>query len=69
MQNFSGIYMGRRRRKTGEPEVEMEGSGDDSEPRFLVGITKELKRFFDHLFRLGVNVMYHEYMYLVVQQI
>jgi hypothetical protein len=23
----------------------------------------------DHLFRLGVNVMYHEDMYLVVQQV
>jgi hypothetical protein len=48
MQKFSGIYMGRRRRQTGEPEAEMEGSGDDSEPQVLAGIAKELKSSIDN---------------------
>jgi hypothetical protein len=48
MQKFSGIYMGRRRRQTCELEVEMEGSGDDSEPQVLAGIAKELKSSIDN---------------------
>jgi hypothetical protein len=48
MQKFSGIYMGRCRRQTGEPEAEMEGSGDDSEPQVLAGIAKELKSSIDN---------------------
>jgi hypothetical protein len=48
MQKFSGIYMGRHRRQTGEPEAEMEGSGDDSEPQVLAGIAKELKSSIDN---------------------
>jgi hypothetical protein len=48
MQKFSGIYMGRRRRQTGEPEAEMEGSGEDSEPQVLAGIAKELKSSIDN---------------------
>jgi hypothetical protein len=48
MHKFSGIYMGRRRRQTGEPEAEMEGSGDDSEPQVLAGIAKELKSSIDN---------------------
>jgi hypothetical protein len=43
MQRFSGIYMGRRRKQTGEAEVEMEGSREDSEPQILAGFTKELQ--------------------------
>jgi hypothetical protein len=35
MQKFSGIYMGRRRKQTGEAEAEMEGSGEDSEPQMI----------------------------------
>ena len=48
MQKFSGIYMGRRRRQTGEPEAEMEGSSDDSEPQVVAGIEKELKSSIDN---------------------
>jgi hypothetical protein len=48
MHKFSGIYMGRRRKQTGEPEVEMEGSGEDSEPRVLAGIAKELQNSITH---------------------
>ena len=44
MQKFSGIYMGRHRRQTGEPEAEMEGSGEDSEPQVLACIAKVLKK-------------------------
>jgi hypothetical protein len=43
MQKFSGIYMGRRRKQTGETEAEMEGSGEDSEPQILAGFAKELQ--------------------------
>jgi len=43
MQKFSGLYMGRRRKQTGEGEVEMEGSGEDKEPQILVGIAGELQ--------------------------
>jgi hypothetical protein len=35
MQKFSGIYMGRRRKQAGEPEADMEGSGEDNEPQVL----------------------------------
>jgi hypothetical protein len=42
MQKFSGIYMGRRRKQAGEPEADMEGSGEDSEPRVLASFAKEL---------------------------
>jgi hypothetical protein len=48
MHKFSGIYMGRRRKKTGEPEAEMEGSGEDSEPQVLAGIAKELQNSINH---------------------
>jgi hypothetical protein len=44
MQKFSGIYMGRRRKQTGEAEAEMEGSGEDSEPQILAGIARDLQR-------------------------
>jgi hypothetical protein len=47
MHKFSGIYMGRHRRQTGEPEAEMEGSGEDSEPQVLAGIAKDLKSSID----------------------
>ena len=43
MQKFSGIYMGRRRKQTGETEAEMEGSSEDSEPQILAGFAKELQ--------------------------
>ena len=43
MQKFSGIYMGRRKKQTGETEAEMEGSGEDSEPQILAGFAKELQ--------------------------
>jgi hypothetical protein len=43
MQQFSGIYMGRRRKQIGEAEAEMEGSGEDSEPQILAGITRDLQ--------------------------
>jgi hypothetical protein len=47
MQKFSvSIWEGRR--QTGEPEVEMEGSGDDNEPQVLAEITKELKSSIDN---------------------
>jgi hypothetical protein len=36
--------MGRRRKQTGEAEVEMEGSGEDSEPQMIVGIARDLQR-------------------------
>jgi hypothetical protein len=48
MQKFTGIYMGRHMRQTGEPEAEMEGSGDDSEAQILAGIAKELKSSIDN---------------------
>jgi hypothetical protein len=48
MKNFSGIYMGRHRRQTGEPEAEMEGLGDDSEPQTLADIAKKLKSSIDN---------------------
>jgi hypothetical protein len=48
MHKFSGIYMGRRIKQTGEPETEMEGSGEDSEPQVLAGIAKELKNSIDN---------------------
>ena len=44
MQKFSDIYMGRRRKQTGEAEAEMEGSGKDSEPRILAGFARDLQR-------------------------
>jgi hypothetical protein len=40
MQKFSGIYMGRRRRQTGEPEAKMEGSGEDNDPQVLARYSK-----------------------------
>jgi hypothetical protein len=43
MHKFNGIYMGRRRKYTGEPEVEMEGSCEDSEPQVLATFAKELQ--------------------------
>ena len=43
MQKFSGVYMGRKRKQTGEAEAEMEGSGEDSEPQILAGIAKHLQ--------------------------
>jgi hypothetical protein len=43
MQKFSGIYMVRRRKQTGEAEAEMEGSGEDSEPQTLARIVKDLQ--------------------------
>jgi hypothetical protein len=42
MQKFSGIYMGRRRKQTGEAEADMEGSGEDSEPQGLAILAQEL---------------------------
>jgi hypothetical protein len=45
MHKFSGIYMGRLRKQTGDPEAKMEGSGEDSEPQVLAGIAKELQHF------------------------
>jgi hypothetical protein len=44
MQKFSGIYMGRRRRQACELEVNMEGSGEDSEPQVFATWTQELRR-------------------------
>jgi hypothetical protein len=44
MQKFSGVYVGKRRKQTGEAEAEMEGSGEDSEPQILAGIAKDLQR-------------------------
>jgi hypothetical protein len=43
MQKFSGIYMDKRRKQTGEAEVEMEGSGEDSEPHMIAGIDRDLQ--------------------------
>ena len=48
MQKFSGIYMGRRRKQTGETEAAMDGSSEDNEPQVLVGIAKELKSSIDN---------------------
>jgi hypothetical protein len=48
MHKFRGIYMGRRRRQTKEPEAGMSESGDDSEPQDLVGIDKDLKNSIDN---------------------
>jgi hypothetical protein len=44
MQNLCGVYMGRRRKQTGEAEAEMEGLGEDSEPQILAGIARDLQR-------------------------
>ena len=44
MKKFSGIYMGRRRKQTGEAEAEMEGSGEDSEPHMIAGIARDIQR-------------------------
>jgi hypothetical protein len=44
MQKFNGIYMGRRRKQTGEVEADMEGSGEDSQPRGLATLTRELRK-------------------------
>ena len=44
MQKFSGIYMGRRKKQTSETEVEMEGSGDDSEPQGLTILAQEFRK-------------------------
>ena len=41
MQKFSGIYIGKRRKRTGETEVEMEGSGEDNEPQILAGFARD----------------------------
>jgi hypothetical protein len=46
MQKFSGIYMGRRRKQTGEPEADMEGSGEDNEPQVLASFAKDLQQFY-----------------------
>jgi hypothetical protein len=43
MQKFSGIYMGKGRKQTGEAEAEMEGSGEDSEPQMIAGIARDLQ--------------------------
>ena len=43
MQKFSGIYIGRHRKKTSETEVEMEGSGDD-EPQGLAYLAQEFNK-------------------------
>jgi len=48
MQKFSCIYMGRRRRQTGEQEEKMEDSGEDSYPHVLIVIEKELKISIDN---------------------
>jgi hypothetical protein len=42
------------------------------EPKRLASVNASLRKIFggvDHLFQLGVNVVYHEDMYLVVQQV
>jgi hypothetical protein len=44
MQKFSGIYMGRCRKQAGEPEADMEGSGEDSEPQVLANFAQELRQ-------------------------
>jgi hypothetical protein len=44
MQKFSGIYMGRRRKQTGKPEADMEGSGEDNDPQVLASFAKELQQ-------------------------
>jgi hypothetical protein len=44
MLNFSGIYMGRRRRQAGEAEADMEGSGEDNEPQVLATLAQELRQ-------------------------
>jgi hypothetical protein len=38
------IYMGRRRKQTGEGEAEIEGSGENSEPHMIAGIARDLQR-------------------------
>jgi hypothetical protein len=48
MHKFSGIYMGRRRKQTGEAEAEMEGSGEDSEPQMIAGIARDLQRSIEY---------------------
>jgi hypothetical protein len=42
MQKLSGIYMGIRRKQVGEPDANMEGSGEDSEPQVLANFAQEL---------------------------
>ena len=44
MHKFNGIYMGRRRKQTAEPEAEMKGTGEDSEPQVLASFAKELQQ-------------------------
>jgi hypothetical protein len=44
MHKFSGIYMGRRRKQTCEPEADMEGSSEDSELEVLASFAKDLQQ-------------------------
>jgi hypothetical protein len=45
MQKYKGISMGRRKIKKNETEVEIEGSGDDHEPRGLALLVTEFGKF------------------------
>jgi hypothetical protein len=46
-----------------------ENAPEPEEDAAKVKYKKDMVRVVDHLFRLGVNVMYHEDMYHVVQQV
>jgi hypothetical protein len=45
MQKYRGIVMGRRKKNNSETEAEMEGSGDDHEPRGLALLVIEFGKF------------------------
>jgi hypothetical protein len=45
MQRYSGIFMGRRKKKNSETEVEMEGSGNDHEPQGLSLLVAKFGKF------------------------
>jgi hypothetical protein len=55
MQKFNGIYMGRRRKHAGEVEVDMEGSGEDSETQGLAILTQELRKSINQIESTLVN--------------
>ena len=45
MPKYRGIVMGRRKKNNSEIEVEMEGSGDDHEPRGLALLVAKFGKF------------------------
>ena len=45
MQKYRGIFMGWRKKKNSETEVEMEGSEDDHEPQGLALLVTKFDKF------------------------